>query len=485
MRPMEGTGMAGVKQGEPWRLSAMALSAAFTEGTLDPPSALASILARHGEVNPQLNATVLVDARRAEADATASALRWKAGQPLSPLDGVPVTVKDNIPVGGLRATWGSRLFADHVPAEDEIAVARLRAAGAVIWAKTNTPELAMAGITDNAIFGATRNPWDLGRTPGGSSGGGAAAVAAGAGPLALVTDAAGSIRRPACYCGLVGIRSSTGRVARLPGVEDSAFPPLAADFQVIGPLARTVADALLLLRVIAGPDPRDRSSQGLPPLAEAGTARRRILLIPAIPGHPCDAAERQAAEAAGGALSRLGHAVETGAAPWDPEEMNRLFAIVCAAGVARVVRGHADWAARVTPIIRGLAEAGLAQSATDYLDALDRIAALRAKAAIAFREFDAVLSPASATLPWPLGTPFPATIDGQPAGPRAGGVFSVFVNLLGLPAVALPGPLSAEGLPAGLQLAGGYGTDSVVIGLAAELEAALWPDGPPRPPAFA
>jgi len=469
---------------EAWRLSATALSGAFADGSLDPPAALAAILARHASVNPQLNATVLVDEGRAEADAAASALRWNAGRPLSPLDGVPVTVKDNIPVGGLRATWGSRLFAEHVPAEDEIAVARLRAAGAVIWAKTNTPELAMAGITDNAIFGATRNPWDLGRTPGGSSGGGAAAVAAGAGPLALVTDAAGSIRRPACYCGLVGIRSSTGRVARLPGVEDSAFPPLAADFQVIGPLARTVADAVMLLRIIAGPDPRDRASQGLPPLAEADTARRRILMIPAIPGHPCDAAERHATEAAGAALARLGHAVETGPAPWDPEEMNRLFAVVCAAGVARVVRRHADWAARVTPIIRGLAEAGMAQSATAYLDALDRIAALRAKAAIAFRDFDAVLSPASATLPWPLGTPFPATIDGQPAGPRAGGVFSVFVNLLGLPAVALPGPLSAEGLPAGLQLAGAHGTDSVVIGLAAELEAALWPDGPPRPPLF-
>lgn len=476
---------ASSEHSAPWRLSATALSAAFADGTLDPPAALAAILARHEEVNRQLNVTVLVDATRAEADAAASALRWKAGRPLSPLDGVPVTVKDNIPVGGLRATWGSRLFADHVPAEDEIAVARLRAAGAVIWAKTNTPELAMAGITDNALFGATRNPWDLTRTPGGSSGGGAAAVAAGAGPLALVTDAGGSIRRPASYCGVVGIRPSTGRVARLPGVEDSAFPPLAADFQVIGPLARTVADALLLLRAIAGPDPRDRASQGLPQLGAADTARRRIRMIPAIPGHPCAAAERQAVVVAGLALSRLGHAVDAGPAPWDPEEMNRLFAVVCAAGVARVVRGHADWATRVTPIIRGLAETGMAQAATDYVEALDRIAALRARAAIDFRDFDAVLSPASATLPWPLGTPFPATIDGQPAGPRAGGVFSVFVNLLGLPAVALPGPLSAEGLPAGLQLAGGHGTDAIVIALAAELEAALWPDGAPRPPNFA
>lgn len=472
---------------EPWRLSAADLSAAFAAGRLDPRAALEAVLARAEAVNPALNALVLVDAAGARAAAEASAARWREGRPRSPLDGVPVTVKDNIPVGGLRATWGSRLFADHVAPADEIAVARLREAGAVIWAKTNTPELAMAGITENPVFGTTRNPWDQGRIPGGSSGGGAAAVAAGAGPLALATDAAGSIRRPACYCGLVGIRPSTGRVARLPGAEDAAFPPLAGDFQVIGPIARSVADAAMLLRVVAGPDPRDRASSGFAPLPAAfdAPARARVRVVTRIAGHPCDPAEIVATEAAADALRRLGHDVSEGPAPFDPDEANRLFGVIVNAGVARVVRRHADWPARCTPAIRGMAETGMQVSATDYLDATDRIAALRARALSEFAAFDALLTPASATLPWPIGTPFPAEIGGEKAGPRAGGVFSVFVNLLGLPAVALPGPLSPDGLPAGVQLAARHGGDAEAIALAAALEAALWPEGAPRPPAYA
>jgi aspartyl-tRNA(Asn)/glutamyl-tRNA(Gln) amidotransferase subunit A len=132
-----------------------------------------------------------------------------------------------------------------------------------------------------------------------------------------------------------------------------------------------------------------------------------------------------------------------------------------------------------------MAEAGLQVAASDYLDALDRIAALRAKALTEFAEFDALLTPASATLPWPIGKAFPAEIGGEKAGPRAGGVFSVFVNLLGLPAVALPGPVSPDGLPAGVQLVARFGADAEVIALAATLEAALWPEGLPRPPAYA
>ena len=473
-------------EGQAWRLSAVEMAQGFAAGRLSPIDVLGSVIARLAEVNPALNAAVLVDGDGARQQAEASARRWRDGCPLSPLDGVPVTVKDNIPVRGLRATWGSLLFAEHVAEADEIAVARLREAGAVIWAKTNTPELAMAGTTENRIFGVTRNPWDTTRIPGGSSGGAAALVAAGAGPLALATDAAGSIRRPACYCGVVGIRPSTGRVARLPGITDAAFPPLASDFQVIGPIARSVADAAAMLAVIAGPDARDRASLGLGRFVpEMAAARARIRLIPALPGHPCDAAERNAVLAAGEALRALGHDVAEGPAPWDAEEMNRLFAAIVGPGVARVVCAHDGWQERTTPIIRGLAEAGLQATAGAYLAALDRLAALRAAAVAAFDAFEVLVTPSSATLPWPIGTPFPAEIDGVAAGPRAGGVFSVFVNALGLPAVALPGPLSPKGLPAGVQLVAGFGRDAPLVALAGALETALWPDGVPRPPAYA
>lgn len=474
--------------GQIWQLGAAALSDAFRLGAIDPRDALRAVLARHAALNPRLNATVLLDEEAAATAATAAAERWRAGTPLSPLDGVPVTVKDNIALAGLRCSWGSPLFAEHVAAGDDIAVERLRAAGAVLWAKTNTPELAMAGITENPLFGTTRNPWDLARTPGGSSGGAAALVAAGIGPLALATDAAGSIRRPACYCGVVGVRPSTGLVARLPGSEGVAFPPLAAEYQVIGPIARSVADAALMLHVIAGPDPRDRASLGhaLLPRHPAALARRpRVGVIATIPGHLCDPAEQAAAHAAAEALRGAAAEVRPASAFWNPEEVNSLFATVVSTGVARVVRRHAGWEARVTPIIRGLAEAGMAIPGSAYLDALDRIAALRMSCAAAFQDLDAIVTPASATLPWPIGRPFPDTISGVAAGPRAGGVFSVVVNMLGLPAVALPGPLSPEGLPAGVQLIGPFGSDAPLLSVASLLEQALWPDGLARPPAFA
>jgi aspartyl-tRNA(Asn)/glutamyl-tRNA(Gln) amidotransferase subunit A len=473
---------------EAWRSGAAALSDAFRRGALDPRDVLGAVLDRHAALNPRLNATVLRDDTAAHEAAARSAARWRAGTPLSPLDGVPVTVKDNIPVAGLRCTWGSPLFADHIASGDEIAVERLRAAGAVLWAKTNTPELAMAGITENPVFGTTRNPWDLTRTPGGSSGGGAALVAAGVGPLALATDAAGSIRRPACYCGVIGVRPSTGLVARLPGTEGVAFPPLAADYQVLGPIARSVADAALMLHVIAGPDPRDRASLGhaRPPARPAPLLRRpRVGLIAAIAGHPCDQAEQAAAEAAAEALRRHGAEVQDVAPFWDPDDVNAVFGTIASVGVARVVRRHAGWEARVTPIIRGMAEAGLAIPGSAYLDALDRVAALRHACAAAFAEVDAILTPASATLPWAIGRTFPETIGGLAAGPRAGGVFSVVVNMAGLPAVALPGPPSPDGLPAGVQIIGPFGSDAALLSLASVLEHAMWPDGLPRPPGFA
>src|SRR5205807_6414926 len=159
-----------------------------------------------------------------------SAGRWDSGRPASPLDGVPVTVKDNILVAGMRATWGSRLYRDYVAEEDETPVRRLREAGAVILGKTNVPEFTLHGFTHNAVFGTTGNPWNPALTPGGSSGGAVAAVASGMGALAFGTDGGGSIRRPAAYTGLIGFKPSRDTVRRGKG-----FPAILHDFEVIGP----------------------------------------------------------------------------------------------------------------------------------------------------------------------------------------------------------------------------------------------------------
>ena len=194
-----------------WALSAVELVREFGARTLDPVEVLEAISDRTARVNPQINALVTADPT-ARMQADASARRYAAGTPLGPLDGVPVAIKDNLVVRGLAATWGTRALASFVPDHDELPVARLRAAGAVIVGKTNVPEFTLEGYTTNPLFGVTRNPWDLRVTPGGSSGGSAAGCAAGLFPLALCTDGGGSIRRPASHTGLVGFKPSIGAV---------------------------------------------------------------------------------------------------------------------------------------------------------------------------------------------------------------------------------------------------------------------------------
>ena len=255
-----------------WSLSACELAHAYANG-LSPEEVIGATLARIREINPRLNAIVTPDETGALASAEASAERWKQGRALGPLDGAPLTIKDNILAGGLRATWGSRLYCDFVPDRDETPVARLRAAGAVIIGKTNVPEFTLHGFTDNEVFGVTGNPWNVALTPGGSSGGAVAAVASGMGALALGTDGGGSIRRPAAHTGLVGFKPSREMVPRAHG-----FPAILYNFEVAGPIARCVDDVIATMEVIAG-----ANWQRVEPLA---INRPRIAYAPTFSGAP-------------------------------------------------------------------------------------------------------------------------------------------------------------------------------------------------------
>jgi aspartyl-tRNA(Asn)/glutamyl-tRNA(Gln) amidotransferase subunit A len=447
--------------GAPWTLTATALHAAFAAGETTPGAALNSCLERLAQVNPRVNAVIVLDEAGARAAAVASDARWQAGAPLGPLDGVPITVKDNLFVGGLPAGWGSRLFEGHIAPRDDIPVARLRAAGAVILGKTNTPELALAGYTDNLVHGPTGNPWAPALTPGGSSGGAVAAAAAGMAPISIATDAGGSLRRPAALAGVATLRPGVGRVPRRWG-----FPPLAQDFQTIGPIARCVADLRAAFELMADP--------ALP--AAPWPVKQRLRAVDGIGGAPVDPDVRQCFVAAMHAFTAMGHEVEMVAAPWDPDEVGALFGTLASAGVARAVTAHPGWEALVTPAIRATAEAGLALPAADYVRAMDRIAVLRAELQDWARE-GAVLTPASAIMPWPKAEPFPPEVDGRKAGPRAGAIFSTVLNLAGLPAAVVPCGLGARtGLPVGLQILGGPGSEGQLLDLAAEFEAARpWP----------
>ena len=203
---------------ELWQRSAVDLVAGYTNKEFSPRDVLDSVFDRLDKINPKINAVVTVDREGALSAAAASEKRWLVGEALGPLDGVPLTVKDNIPVRGLRTTWGSNLYSNYLPAADELPIARLREVGAIILGKTNCPEFTLQGYTDNLLFGPTRNPWNLELTPGGSSGGAVAAVSAGIGPIAIGTDGGGSIRRPAAHTGLVGLKPSRGRVPRSDGL---------------------------------------------------------------------------------------------------------------------------------------------------------------------------------------------------------------------------------------------------------------------------
>jgi aspartyl-tRNA(Asn)/glutamyl-tRNA(Gln) amidotransferase subunit A len=442
-------------------------------GDISPVEIAEDFFARYERLNPRLNAIVAIDREAALAEARRSESRALRGELLGPLDGIPVTVKDNIFVAGLPATWGSRLYENFRPPCDDIGIARLRSAGANLIAKTNTPEFAHAAHTDNLLFGATRNPWRLELTPGGSSGGAATALAAGLGPFAIGTDAGGSIRRPASYTGVVGFRPSTGRIPRAFG-----FPALAHDFQVVAPAARTVDDVYSLFRTMAGPDLRDRASLGfadypLPQmLSKVPLPRLRIRCVLGIGDAPVDPQVRAHVQAAAKLLSSLGHSVDEGKAPFELARVDRIFATLSSAGIARVLARETDWAAKVCPSTRSAAERGAGVSAAEYIDALEDTLALRRELAAYFENVDVLLTPTSASLPWALGKPYPEQIDGRDAGPRGAAIFATFVNAGGLPAISVPVTPADGGIPIGMQLAGRFGADLVVLRLAREFEEA-------------
>ncbi len=452
---------------ETWRRGVAGLAADFRAGRADPVAALESCLDRIARLDPALNSTVALDPEGARVAARDSAARFRAGAPLSPLDGVPMTVKDNLLMRGLPATWGSRAYADFRPARDEAPVARLRDAGAVLVGKTNVPELTLEGYTSNLLHGTTRNPWDVALTPGGSSGGAAAGVAAGFVPAALGTDGGGSIRRPAAHTGLVGFKPSTGRVARSGG-----FPETLHDFEVVGTLTRTVADAALLDGVLCG--------LGDAPAPVSPRHPLRILYVPRFDDAPLDPEVAAACDAAARTLAGQGHAVETGPVFFDRPAVDEIWRVVGRAGVARVARlTGGRLLAEGGPTIRAMAEEGAALSAADYADALAALASFRHDVVAVFARHDLVFLPSAAALPWRAEDAYPPSIDGRAVGPRGHAVYTGWVNAAGLPALALPLGLSAGGLPIGGQFVGAPGADADLLAFGAGVESAR--DAPPWP----
>jgi aspartyl-tRNA(Asn)/glutamyl-tRNA(Gln) amidotransferase subunit A len=441
-----------------WQLSATELAAAYGAGTITPDAVLEVTLERLAEVNPRINAVVALDLDGARTAARESARRWRDGLALGPLDGVPVTIKDNILARGLRATWGSRLYAEYVPELDEEPVARLRNAGAVILGKTNVPEFTLHGFTDNVLFGPTRNPWDLALTPGGSSGGAAAAVASGIGPIALCTDGGGSIRRPAAHTGLVGFKPSRGMVPR-----DTGFPAILYDFEVAGPIARNVDDIVLAMRVMGGPQWRELSD---PP----HDRRLKILHIAAFRDEPVDPTIGRAVADVAAKFGNAGHHVEHALRFDLARPIGEIWPIISSSGVAWLLAQHDGAENKVGPALAEMARQGATYSAADYLGALDAIQKLKREFDTLFERIDVLLTPTTAAMPWLATETHPTVIAGQPVGPRGHAVFTPFANALGLPAISLPCHSWPDDAPIGFQLCAARGQDAVLLELAREYE---------------
>jgi len=461
-----------------WALNATELVSGYFARRFTPLDVIESVLERIDGVNPLVNAVVTSDREGAQRAAAESTRRHREGKPLSGIDGVPITVKDNIPVRGMRSTWGSRLFSNYIPETDELPVARLRRAGGIILGKTNCPEFTLQGYTDNILFGPTRNPWNLALTPGGSSGGAVTAVAAGLGPVAIGTDGGGSIRRPASHTGLIGLKPSRGRVPRADG-----FPAILLDFETVGPIARSVDDLKLVMDIIAPSDPSDPVSAPFRdrPLRAEVTRSCRILFVPQFGDAPVDPEISAAVTRAADRLFEIGHHVETGPAPFDLSSVDQAWPVISQGGLAWLSSICSSFAQEASKPMQELARAGNTLSAADYVGALGAIKRVESQLSLAFEIYDLIMTPSAAALPWKADQAFPGEIAGQAVGPRGHAVFTAFVNLAGAAGINLPCGQSKSGLPIGLQLVSRVGGDGLLMGIASQCEAAsLWPITPPN-----
>ena len=461
-----------------WQLGVGALALALRAGALEPVQLLDIFLERIARLDPILNTMVAMNVDAARAQAQASAARLWRSEPLSPLDGIPITIKDNLLERDFPATWGSEGYANHIPEHDELPVERLRAAGAVIIGKTNVPELALQGYTSNHLFGTSRNPWDIRLTPGGSSGGAAAGVAAGLAPAAIGTDGGGSIRRPACHTGLVGFKPSIGRYARANG-----FPELLSDFEVIGTLAHSVDDSMLLDAILAGPSERDPRSHAPAAQKKRDSSSRplRILYVPRFGDCPLDREVEWATDSTAQWLLDHEYQLEHGPIPFDRAEIDEVWRVIGCSAVAHLVRRQGtSFEAVLGPFVTARAREGDAITAADYVGALERVSSFRTQMAELFNRYDLVFTPSAAALPWPAEESHPTEIDGRPAGPRGHAIYTGWVNVCGHPAINLPLESSRSGLPIGGQFVGAYASDEDLLEFARRFEAArertsLWP----------
>jgi amidase len=446
-------------------MSARELAERLRRGDISAREVTLAHLARIEEVNPQVNAVVTVTAEQALERANLLDQRFAAGEPLGPLHGLPVAHKDSLLTAGVRTTFGSPIYKDFVPTTDDLVVTRMREAGAVMLGKTNLPEFGAGSHTFNPVFGPTRNPYDLTKSAGGSSGGAAAGLAADMFALADGSDMGGSLRNPASFCNVVGLRPSPGRVPDA--------PPWSA-LSVSGPLARDVGDVALLLSVLSG------SSFVA---SDEGIAGWRVAWSPDLGGSvPVDPAVRSALSGVLAIFEALGCVVTEDCPRFAgaDEAFRTLRALSFEESLSTTLDRHREllkpwlvWNIEQGRALTGPQMARAERLRTDLFAAMNRF----------FERYDVLLLPVSQVVPFDVSLEFPPSVDGHLVETYIDWMRSCYyVSVTACPAMSVPAAFTPDGLPVGLQIVTRYRDEARALRAAAAFEAARPPLPPPPPP---
>lgn len=448
-------------------LSATELRDLYRSRRLSPVEVTRAVLDRIDALNPSLKAFVTVTPERAMADALRAEQAYVNGDHVQPMSGIPYSLKDLTPTRGIRTTRGSLLWKDWIPDFDTPLGERLAEAGGVLLGKTNTPELGWKGESTNRVVGSTLNPWKLDRTPGGSSGGAAAAVAAGLGPVAQGTDGAGSVRIPASFSGIFGLKPSFGLIPYYPS---SAVEALAH----VGPLARTVRDGALMLNVMAGPDWRDRNSLNAQPVdylaaCEGDLRGLRVAWSRDLGFASIEPEIFRIVETSVNAFRELGcDVIEVDPGlddPWEP------LSLIWATGMAA---GHSENFEHVRSLIdpgrASVVEEGFAISGVALTNAHNRKAQFVEQVLRLTQQYDLLLTPTVPVTAFKAGLDQPGAVAGKTTSYLSWTPYTYVFNLTGQPAATVPCGFAADGLPVGLQIVGRWRDDATVLRAAAAFE---------------
>lgn len=445
---------------EIYKLSGGELSRLIHKKEVSPVEVIDEALNRVEKLNPEINAFCTVDtdnARRTAKEAENMILSGEGDD--KPLLGLPFGVKDLIGTKGVRTTFGSRFYADNVPDEDDIAIARLRDAGAILLGKTNTPEFGYEGVTDNKVFGVTRNPWDLTKTPGGSSGGSAAAVASGMCALSVGNDGGGSVRIPTCFCGLYGIKPSFGRIPLYPGCRDPRYPGASSweNLECIGPITRTVEDSAMMLSAMAGPYIMDRHSlpadgtNYMDAIKDADVKGMKIAYWSHHSYCVVDDAVLEQVNASVETFRSMGAIVEEVESPLTKDPGQDFWAMVAESSdlteMRKMVEGRED---EISPVVLDFMQKNwTAEMISDAHFVRQRV---NQEIRGFMRDYDLLLTPTLTAPAFPIGAEGPLVNGKAPEADWT--AFTFLFNLTGMPAANVPAGWTKEGLPVGMQIVG-------------------------------